>query len=290
MSGNTPITAVVLHKTGGYMIRIIEKRNGETEEFQEKKITEAIFKAMLSVGKGNLDDAEILTNIVVKTISKIPGKTTVEDVQDIVINVLMKENLQGRTFADVAESYILYRDNRRRIREEKRRIESTIKNIKPSGAQHAKSSGMTETLQLDLKLMPTSVTNRHGQRVPIDVGKIREVVSEACRGLHGIDPLVLEMDSQIHFYDGISTRKIQETLIRVANEKTSVQQPNWTMVAARLLLHDLYREASRNRREEFRKYGSFYNLIKKLPAVVQESHYPGPLCSICRSGVSHQQR
>ena len=267
MSGNTPITTVDLWKTGGYMIRIIEKRNGETEEFQEKKITEAIFKAMLSVGKGNLDDAEILTNIVVKTISKIPGKKTVEDVQDIVINVLMNENLQGRTFADVAESYILYRDNRRRIREEKRRIESTIKNIKPSSAQPVKSSGMTETLQLDLKLMPTSVTNRHGERVPIDVGKIREVVSEACRGLHGIDPLVLEMDSQIHFYDGISTRKIQETLIRVANEKTSVQQPNWTMVAARLLLHDLYREASRNRQEKFRKYGSFNNLVKKLTEI-----------------------
>ena len=245
------------------MNKIIEKRNGETEEFQARKITEAIFKAMLSVGKGNLDDAEILTNQVLKILNKIPRKTTVEDVQDIVVNVLMNENLQGRTFADVAESYILYRDNRRRIREEKKRIENSLKNsIKHDISNNA--SGSMETLQLNLKIMPTTVTNRHGQKVPIDVGKIREVVSEACRGLAGVDPLVLEMDSQIHFYDGISTRKIQETLIRVANEKTSINQPNWTMAAARLLLHDLYGEASRNRNEPFKKYGNFYNLIVKL--------------------------
>lgn len=245
------------------MNKIIEKRNGETEEFQARKITEAIFKAMLSVGKGNLDDAEILTNQVLKILSKIPRKTTVEDVQDIVVNVLMNENLQGRTFADVAESYILYRDNRRRIREEKKRIENSLKNSIKHDVSNNSSSSM-ETLQLNLKIMPTTVTNRHGQKVPIDVGKIREVVSEACRGLAGVDPLVLEMDSQIHFYDGISTRKIQETLIRVANEKTSINQPNWTMAAARLLLHDLYGEASRNRNEPFKKYGNFYNLIVKL--------------------------
>ncbi len=245
------------------MNKIIEKRNGETEEFQARKITEAIFKAMLSVGKGNLDDAEILTNQVLKILSKIPRKTTVEDVQDIVVNVLMNENLQGRTFADVAESYILYRDNRRRIREEKKRIENSLKNSIKHDVSNNSSSSM-ETLQLNLKIMPTTVTNRHGQKVPIDVGKIRGVVSEACRGLAGVDPLVLEMDSQIHFYDGISTRKIQETLIRVANEKTSINQPNWTMAAARLLLHDLYGEASRNRNEPFKKYGNFYNLIVKL--------------------------
>ncbi len=248
------------------MNKIIEKRTGETEEFQPRKITEAIFKAMLSVGKGNLDDAEILTNQVLNILNKIPRKTTVEDVQDIVINVLMNENLQGRTFADVAESYILYRDNRRRIREEKKRIENSLKNSVRQESNR-NSSGSMETLQLNLKIMPTTVTNRLGQKVPIDVGKIREVVSEACRGLSGVDPLVLEMDSQIHFFDGISTRKIQETLIRVANEKTSVNQPNWTMVAARLLLHDLYGEASRNRNENFKKYGNFYNLIVKLTQI-----------------------
>ena len=41
------------------------------------------------------------------------------------------------------------------------------------------SSGSMETLQLNLKIMPTTVTNRLGQKVPIDVSKIRDVVSEA---------------------------------------------------------------------------------------------------------------
>ena len=132
------------------MNKIIEKRTGETEEFQARKITEAIFKAMLSVGKGNLDDAEILTNQVLNILNKIPRKTTVEDVQDIVINVLMNENLQGRTFADVAESYILYRDNRRRIRQDKKRIENSLKNsVRHEVSKN--SSGSMETLQLNLE-------------------------------------------------------------------------------------------------------------------------------------------
>ncbi|MHB8554003.1 MAG: ribonucleoside-diphosphate reductase subunit alpha [Thermoplasmataceae archaeon] len=247
------------------MIRNIGKRNGDVEEFQPKKITEAIFKAMLSVGKGNLDDAEIFTNIVISTLEKTPRKPTVEDVQDIVIRILMTENFQGRTFSDVAESYILYRENRRKIREEKKRISKTvIENNSKEKSLSIVSVEPLETLQLDLKIVPKSVTNRLGKRIPIDISKIRNVVSDACKGLQGVDPLILEMDSQLHFYEGISTKKIQETLIRVANEKTTAQQPNWTMVAARLLLHDLYQEASRNRKEEFSKYGSFYDLVTIL--------------------------
>lgn len=239
------------------VIKKIIKRDGKEVEFQPKKITQAIFKAMLSVGNGDIEDAEQFTAKVVSLLDAQGRVPTVEDVQDIVIKVLLEDNIGGKQFSNVAESYILYRDNRRRIREEKKRLSE-----KPVSASQSQQL-LVEEPRVDLRLRPSTVTNRRGERVPIDIGKIRKVVNEACDGLSGVDPLALELDSQIHFYEGISTRAIQETLIRVANEKTSVKEPNWTYVAARLLLHDLYEEAAKNRNYSGR-YGSFYDLVKLL--------------------------
>ncbi len=240
-------------------IRTIVKRDGNVVEFQPKKITQAIFKAMHSSGIGDIDDAEKFTGMVLKSLEEAGDMPTVEDVQDIVIKMLLNEEIGGKRFSEVAESYILYRENRRKIREEKQRLSE--KSI-PSG----KGQVVLEQPRVDLRLRPTTVTNRKGERVPIDVGKIRNVVMDACDGLAGVDPLVLEVDSQIHFYEGVSTRAIQETLIKVANEKTTAFQPNWTYVAARLLLHDLYKEASKNRLSPH-GYGSFHDLVNTLTKI-----------------------
>lgn len=113
---------------------------------------------------------------------------------------------------------------------------------------------------MELYYKPTTVINREGKIVPIDVMKIRNVITKACEGLN-VDPMELELDSQIHFTQNISTKTIQETLIRVANEKTSIAQPDWTFVAARLLLHHLYKESARKREEP---YGSIKLMISEL--------------------------
>ena len=63
----------------------------------------------------------------------------------------------------------------------------------------------------------------------------------ACEGID-VDPMELELDAQIQFRDGISTKEIQQLLIRTAAEKVSPQSPQWQYVAARLLLYDLYKE------------------------------------------------
>ena len=104
------------------VIKKIIKRDGKEVEFQPKKITQAIFKAMLSVGNGDIEDAEQFTAKVVSLLDAQGRVPTVEDVQDIVIKVLLEDNIGGKQFSNVAESYILYRDNRRRIREEKKRL------------------------------------------------------------------------------------------------------------------------------------------------------------------------
>ncbi len=243
------------------MLRQIIKRDGKVAEFQRKKIEEAIYKAMLSVGTGNLQEAAILSDLAIDKIQKISMKPTVEQVQDIVISVLMKEKINGDSFEKVAESYILYRDNRRRIREEKARIESETAS---TGHQVVQSVIAAEKPPIELRIRPSTIINRHGNRVPINVEKIRKVIEKACTGLEGVDPVELELDSDLHFYEGMSTRTIQETLIRVANEKTTQKNPNWTYVAARLFLHDIYGESGRNRPAVNEDYGSFAAVVEDL--------------------------
>ncbi|MFZ8785637.1 ATP cone domain-containing protein, partial [Thermocrinis sp.] len=79
------------------------------------------------------------------------------------------------------------------------------------------------------------VVKRSGALKDLDIRKIRTVVGFACKGLR-VDPLELEMDAQIQFRDGITTKEIQQLLIRTAAEKVSAENPDWTYVAARLLL------------------------------------------------------
>lgn len=103
------------------MIKSISKRDGSTASFDKQKIIRAIYKAMLTVKNGSFKEAEEITDIV---ISKIPENVTptVEEIQDIVENELMTYSADGRNYRDVARAYILYRERRRLIREEKKRI------------------------------------------------------------------------------------------------------------------------------------------------------------------------
>jgi len=95
----------------------IIKRNGQTVDFDIKKITNAIRKAFEAVKAVNGDialrlSAEVDFYINQRFVNKIPN---VENVQDIVEEVLIKNG-----FAEVAKAYILYRQEHTEIREIKR--------------------------------------------------------------------------------------------------------------------------------------------------------------------------
>ncbi len=93
----------------------LRKRSGEIVDFDQAKIAKAIFKATEAVGKPDQKLAEKLCEQVVKAINEkfharsIPA---VEEIQDIVEETLIK-NRQITT----AKAYILYRDQRARLRE-----------------------------------------------------------------------------------------------------------------------------------------------------------------------------
>jgi ribonucleoside-diphosphate reductase alpha chain len=98
------------------------KRNGSEVKFDQERITTAIYKAMLAVKNGSMDDAVKVSDMVVERISKKTLKPTVEEIQDAVEDVLMTSSFNGKTYKDVARAYIIYRERRKSIREEKKRM------------------------------------------------------------------------------------------------------------------------------------------------------------------------
>ena len=94
----------------------IIKRDFTTTEFDIKKISNAIFKAMQSVEKGSIEEANSVALKVLEGLNKRGQQTqyytpTVEEVQDIVEQQLMESG-----FLSSAKAYILYRNEQTRKR------------------------------------------------------------------------------------------------------------------------------------------------------------------------------
>ncbi len=90
-----------------------------------------------------------------------------------------------------------------------------------------------------------TVTKRNGRIEPLDITKIQKYTKESVEGLENVSQSELELDARIQFRDKISTEEIQQTLIKTAVDKIDVDRPDWTFVAARLFLYDLYHKVSR---------------------------------------------
>jgi len=97
----------------------IRKRNGAVTAFNKDKISNAIFRALAATSKADRVLADQLAeNVVDKlvdqgfTSSRTP---TVEDIQDIVESTLIDSGN-----SDIAKAYIVYRHERRKLRDEKK--------------------------------------------------------------------------------------------------------------------------------------------------------------------------
>ncbi|MBU4204587.1 ribonucleoside triphosphate reductase, partial [Patescibacteria group bacterium] len=104
-----------------------KKRDGRIVEFDQKKITEAIFKAITASGQGDGVKSKRLSNKVVQILLRRFKKDEmpqVEQIQDIVEEVLILEG-----FVETAKSFILYREQRRRIREATQIVDESSEKI-----------------------------------------------------------------------------------------------------------------------------------------------------------------
>lgn len=108
-------------------IEKIQKRDGRTVEFSQDKITEAIEKAIHATGEAHGDLSQKLSDKVTEILKRrfksdeIPD---IEQVQDIIEEVLMLEDL-----VETAKAYILYREQRRKLREVGKATEQSADNL-----------------------------------------------------------------------------------------------------------------------------------------------------------------
>lgn len=120
------------------MIKYVEKRysdikNPNIVEFDIDKIKIAIGKAFKELNMYDEDIVNKLANKVKYRLNKLNKETVnVEEIQDIVEKVLIKEN-----YPEVAKAYILYRYERNRIRDSKNRLMRNIKEITFSDAKNS---------------------------------------------------------------------------------------------------------------------------------------------------------
>ncbi len=93
--------------------------------------------------------------------------------------------------------------------------------------------------------MAIMIQKRNGRKEVLDITKIQKMTSAATDGLENVSQSELELDAQIKFIDGMSSSDIQDALIKTAVEKIDIDVPNWTFVASRLFLFDLYHKVGR---------------------------------------------
>ena len=103
-----------------------------------------------------------------------------------------------------------------------------------------------------------TVIKRNGRTEPLDITKIQKYTSAAVKDLDNVSQSELEVDAQIQFRDGISSEEIQKTLIKTAVDKIDIDAPNWTFVASRLFLFNLYHQVN-----GFTGYGSLSKYLER---------------------------
>jgi len=87
------------------------------------------------------------------------------------------------------------------------------------------------------------IKKRDGRLEDLDIDKIHFVVEEACEDLAGVSSSQIEINANIQFYDGMTTKEVQQILVRSANDLISLEAPNYQYAAARLLSYDVRKEA-----------------------------------------------
>ena len=152
------------------MFTKIIKRDGREESFDERNITDAIFKAAQAVGGADREIAMELTLDVLKELKKkYAGEVfSVEDVQDVVEKVLIETG-----HAKTAKAYILYRAQRTRMRDAQSElmdavadilVETSKENANVSNSPSAKmlqiASAASKAYYLN-RLIPEKFSNAH---------------------------------------------------------------------------------------------------------------------------------
>ena len=236
-------------------MRVI-KRNGTVVPFEDSKISVAITKAFLAVEGGTAaastrihETVAKLTGQVVGTFKRrMPsgGTIHIEDIQDQVELALMRagEHL-------IARDYVIYRESRRQARVEKAALSPE--------AEAAAGS--------------INVVGPNGNLKPLDIERIRTIVAEACMDLDDVSEAAIIDEALKNLYDGVTEHELSTSLVITARTMIE-QEPNYSSVAARLLMDNLRAEGL-----------SFLNVADSATQADMTPLYPLALKSFISRGI-----
>lgn len=200
------------------------KRNSKPVSFKPEKITLAIAKAFQAHNNGFFNEIllekayELSEKVVVEIRTRWPeGRgIPIEEIQDIVERTIMSAG-----YHEVAKRYIIYREERAK----ERRI--------------ADENALLETLEW---VKGINVKTVSGQEKPINLDEIRFKLETCCKGLADVSSETLFKEAVKNYFNGITEAKIATANIMAARSFIE-KEPNYSFVAARLLLLKEYHEA-----------------------------------------------
>lgn len=207
-------------------IKFIKNREWDLVPFDRTRIERAVEKAAEVAGRSNFSFVDELTDEIIETLktSLIDADNervlTIEEIQDVVENKLMEFG-----YFDIAKKYIIYR--------EKRAFERSIKK---------------QEIQEKLSQNTLEITKSNGEKEYFDREKVKNTYKRVSFGLARTCKFE-ELESSLNKYivEGIKTKDILKMMIKSCIDLVTVENIQWEKIAGRLMMIDLYKEASNNR-------------------------------------------
>lgn len=166
----------------------VEKRDGSLAPFNLSKIRKAIHKALTASEQGDGKESKKLTERVIALINRrFKGGVVpkVEEIQDLVEEVLILEN-----HIETAKAYILYREQRRRIREQKTALDESLdmvdKYLHNNDWQVRENANMSYSLQGLHHYVISAVSKKYWLN-KIYTPEIRRAVEDGSFHIHNLD-------------------------------------------------------------------------------------------------------
>lgn len=205
----------------------VVRRNGSVVGFEAAKISIAMTKAFLAVSGGQGAASARVRELVVQLTQAVAealrrrnptgGTVHIEDIQDQVELALMRHGEH-----EVARSYVLYREERKKERLQAKKLAE---------------SNQSEAGE------PSIIVVVDGESQPLDFQRLKQLIHDSCAGLGSAvapdDVLALTIRD---LYNGVSQAEVSKSLILSARSLIE-KEPAYSFVTARLLLNDLRREA-----------------------------------------------
>ncbi len=224
------VTEAASEREAAYAQYKVIRRNGSVVGFEPPKIAIAMTKAFIAVNGGHgaasarvrEQVGQLTENVVNALMRRQPsgGTLHIEDIQDQVELALMRGGEHH-----TARSYVLYREERAKERARQREAQQAATAAMP-GADGKPGINVTE----------------NGVSRPLDVARIGALVTSACEGLgHEVSASAVMEGMQRDLYEGVPMEEVRRSLILAARALIE-QDPSYTYVSARLLLHTLRME------------------------------------------------